>query len=235
MFNTSKVLPILPLKSNLKTQIRNISFRKVSAWYRNWFYSKTTPPYSHIVQIGDPILRVKAENVPDSLIHTTELKNLIKQLQYVMKKYNSIGISAPQIGVPLRIFLMELNHKNLERFPKDVRKTRQIEHIPFTVFINPVLRVLDYKKATFPEACESFRGYTADVPRHISVQCSGLNELGKKVSLNSQGWTARVIQHEMDHLDGKMYTDLMDRPSLSCSCWQAVNAHSGRISIPFAP
>lgn len=113
------------------------------------------------------------------------------------------------------------------------------------------MKVIDYTKIIHSESCESFKGFYADVPRHYAVEVEGmyhtykllfyiyfliaLNENGKKFNLKLKGWAARIVQHEMDHLNGKLYTDIMDRKSLTCSCWQVINERRGKVLLPFGP
>lgn len=85
------------------------------------------------------------------------------------------------------------------------------------------------------ESCESVRGYSAQVPRYQEVHVKGYDTTGKLNELLAKGWNARIVQHEMDHLNGIIYTDVMDRKSFTCSCWQAVNAREGRVYIKFDP
>lgn len=101
--------------------------------------------------------------------------------------------------------------------------------------INPELTVTDYTKKTFVEACASVRGYSAEVPRYDGVTLTGLNRDGKQHQLQLKGWNARIAQHEMDHLNGIVFTDIMNRQSFSCSCWHMVNVKEGRLNIPFGP
>lgn len=103
------------------------------------------------------------------------------------------------------------------------------------MFINPELKVTDFTKRNFYESCESVRGYYAEVPRYDEILLNGYNENGEKVELKLNGWNARIAQHEMDHLDGQIYVDVMNRKTLSCSCWEAVNVKEGRVAIPFCP
>nr|CAD7417435.1 unnamed protein product [Timema poppensis] len=128
------------------------------------------------------------------------------------------------------------------------------------VFINPEMKVLNYEKLVFPEGCESVRGFAADVPRYKEVTVPnneiaakatldhdydaclvpvsnqlGLNERGEAVSLQVAGWPARIVQHEMDHLIGRLYTDSMMRSSLACTAWHQVNASGGKLHIPYTP
>lgn len=101
------------------------------------------------------------------------------------------------------------------------------------MLINPVMKVTDYERRSFPETCASVHGYSAEVPRYNAVELSGINESGSEVKLPLIGWNARIAQHEMDHIDGIIFTDIMDRKSLTCTCWDAVNRHNGRIEIRF--
>lgn len=211
--------------------------RKVLNWYARLApaHGKTTPPFEHVVQIGDPTLRKVSEPVPIEKIKTTEIQTIIKKLQYVISKYGSLGMSAPQIGVNLRIFAMRHTVKQIASVPGDLARLRGMEEIPFTVYINPKLKVVDYTKIIHSEGCESVQGYLADVPRYKAVQVTGLNAEGVERSQVYKDWSARIAQHEMDHLDGKIYTDIMDRKTLTCSCWEEVNLSKGKLVIPFSP
>ncbi|CAD0197159.1 unnamed protein product [Chrysodeixis includens] len=104
-----------------------------------------------------------------------------------------------------------------------------------SVFINPKLKVLDYHKVPHTEACESIQGYLAEVPRYISIEVSAMDAVGDPFSRKFRDWTARVAQHEMDHLDGRLYTDVMDRKTLTCACWKEVNLSKGKVAIPLSP
>lgn len=78
-------------------------------------------------------------------------------------------------------------------------------------------------------------GYTADVNRYEEVLLSGLNEKGDAIEMHLKGWNARIAQHEIDHLNGQMFVDIMEKKTFSCVTWQAVNCHGGQLSIPFYP
>lgn len=123
----------------------------------------------------------------------------------------------------------------------------------FQIFINPKIKVTGVSKVIFPEACESIKGYSATVPRFHSVKVSGcltdffrarivncqiisgLDENAKPIEWAAKGWAARILQHEMDHLDGRMYTDIMDKESFSFNYWHNVNIRSGRFNLSFSP
>lgn len=101
------------------------------------------------------------------------------------------------------------------------------------MLINPTLHVDNYERTTLTEACASVRGYAADVARYEAVTISGHSIDGVVQRLPLSGWNARIAQHEFDHLNGVLFTDVMDAKTLSCTCWQAVNAREGRVYIEF--
>lgn len=222
--------PVVLIKRHL------ITLRKFRELYREfWYPPLSPPPYSHICQIGDPILRYNAEEINPEDIKKSEIKRVLKKMHDVMHSYESVGLAAPQIGVPLRIFMIEFSEKMSEKFSPDIRKSREMAIIPLKVFINPKLTVVSYEKILFPEACESVRGFSADVARYREVLVTGLDAEGKPISWQTSGWPARIVQHEMDHLCGRLYTDIMVRSTFTCTCWEKVNRTGGRIYVPFSP
>ncbi|KAH8241248.1 hypothetical protein KR032_004968 [Drosophila birchii] len=208
------------------------SFRK---WYQQlWTTERTNlPPYNHFTQIGDPVLRQQAALVPQEHIGGPEIEAIVEQMVKVLRKFDCVGIAAPQIGVSLRIIAMEFKGGIRKTLPETVYQSRQMSELPLTVFINPVLTVTNYTKLKHPEGCMSVRGFSAEVERFEGIKLTGLNQSGAKSELELSGWNARIAQHEMDHLDGKLYTDHMDRSTFACTCWEAVNTKSGRVEIPF--
>lgn len=117
-----------------------------------------------------------------------------------MKTYKAMGLSANQIGLSHQMFAVELTEAHLADLSEEFRKSRQVELVPFKVFINPKMKVLDYGKVRDGENCLSFIGYQAVVPRVKSVEIEALDVTGKPFVFKAHGWTARIIQHEMDHL-----------------------------------
>ncbi|XP_026489151.1 peptide deformylase, mitochondrial-like [Vanessa tameamea] len=211
--------------------------RKTINWYAKLApgWGRSLPPYEHVVQIGDPILRKVSEPVPVDKIKTDEIQKVIQKLKYVLDKYGSVGMAAPQIGVNLRIFVMRLTATQIAKIPAETIKLKNMSVVPLTVFVNPKLKVVDYNKIIHSEGCESVRSFSADVARYNEVQVKGYNADGEEILHVFKGWPARIAQHEMDHLDGKLYTDIMDRKSLHCICWDEVNLSKGKIVIPFCP
>ncbi|KAJ8335549.1 hypothetical protein SKAU_G00388910 [Synaphobranchus kaupii] len=182
-----------------------------------------TPPYGHVCQVGDPVLRVKAAEVEVASVGGTEVQEVIGTLVRVMRKLDCVGLSAPQIGVPLRILALEYPERMLRDSSPAAREARGLAPVPLRVFVNPRLRVLDSRTAFFLEACESVSGFSACVPRHLSVEVSGLNERAEPVTWQASGWPARILQHEMDHLDGVLYIDRMDSYTFTNIHWEEHN------------
>ncbi|KAF3689259.1 Peptide deformylase, mitochondrial [Channa argus] len=182
-----------------------------------------SPPYSHVCQVGDPVLRSHAAAVDPASIPGPEIQEVINTMVKVMRKLECVGLSAPQIGVPLRILALEYPQKMLEESSSTSREVRGLSVQPLRIFVNPQLRVLDGRTALFQEACESISGFSATVPRYLSVEISGLNEKGEAVTWQASGWPARILQHEMDHLDGVLYIDRMDSKTFININWQTHN------------
>ncbi|KAM9755076.1 peptide deformylase, mitochondrial isoform 1-T1 [Menidia menidia] len=185
--------------------------------------SPPCPPYSHVCQVGDPVLRSHAAAVDPAAVTGPEVQKVIRTMVKVMRKLECVGLSAPQIGVPLRILALEYPDRMLQESSPAARELRGLSAQPLRVFVNPQLRVLDGRTVLFQEACESISGFSATVPRYLSVEVSGLNEKGEAVTWQANGWSARVLQHEMDHLDGVLYIDRMDSKTFVNINWQAHN------------
>ncbi|XP_033646936.1 peptide deformylase, mitochondrial-like [Asterias rubens] len=168
------------------------------------------PPYDHICQVGDPILRGQSSPVDPRQIKSAEIQNVIRTMVKQMRKVRAVGCAAPQVGVAKQIIVMELTKRHLKWFDEEVLKARECKVFPLKVFINPQVKVVDPRVVTFLEGCMSLCGYDACVPRAYGVQITGLNEKGEEVSWRTTGYAARIIQHEVDHLRGKLFIDTMD-------------------------
>ncbi|KAM3919547.1 peptide deformylase, mitochondrial [Leptodactylus fuscus] len=182
-----------------------------------------SPPYKRVAQTGDPILRVQTQSVPQDHISRADTQAILKRMVQLLKSCGCVGLSAPQLGIPLRIMVLELREEMCQLVPPDVRAQREMEPFPLKIFINPTMRILNSQKLSFPEGCSSIHGFSAVVPRYHSVEISGLNEKGEQSSWKAQGWAARVIQHEMDHLEGVLYIDKMDPRTFVNVNWMEVN------------
>lgn len=108
------------------------SFRK---WYQSMWAPRALPqpPYEHVTQIGDPVLRRRAVDVPTEAITGLEVKFLVRRMEDVLHKYTLVGVAAPQVGSPLNVMVMEFSQKTLNKFSADVQKARRMELLPLTV------------------------------------------------------------------------------------------------------
>ncbi|XP_077371648.1 peptide deformylase, mitochondrial [Festucalex cinctus] len=201
----------------------DIKVRSYFQYIKRKIVSPPSPPYGHVCQVGDPVLRSKAVAVDPSDIKGPEVQKVINTLVKVMRKMECVGISAPQIGVPLRIVALEYPQKMLDEDSPVSRKARGLSVQPLRIFVNPQMRVLDWQTVHFQEGCESICGFSATVPRYLSVEVSGLNEKGEDTTWQASGWPARILQHEMDHLDGVLYIDHMDSKTFININWLVHN------------
>ncbi|KAJ8398668.1 hypothetical protein AAFF_G00421960 [Aldrovandia affinis] len=201
----------------------DVKVRSYLQYLRRKIKPPPTPPYSHVCQVGDPVLRVRAAEVEQGAVLGAEVQQVIGTLVKVMRSMECVGLSAPQIGVPLRILALEFPERMLRDSSPAARDARGLVPVPLRVFVNPHLRVRDSHTASFLEACESISGFSACVPRYLSVEVSGLNERAEPVTWQVSGWPARILQHEMDHLDGVLYIDRMDSRTFTNIHWEEHN------------
>lgn len=119
------------------------------------------------------MLRSSAAAVDPAAITGPEVQQVISTMVKVMRKSECVGLSAPQIGVPLRILALEYTDKMLAEISQVVKDARGVTVQPLRIFVNPQLRVLDGQTVRFQEGCESITGFSALVPRYLSVEVSG--------------------------------------------------------------
>ncbi|KAM9289486.1 peptide deformylase, mitochondrial [Morus bassanus] len=177
------------------------------------------PPFAAPCQVGAPVLRAAAAPVAPERLGGPELRELAEALAAGLRRGPCLGLSAPQLGVPLRVFAAELPPARCRRYPPALRRAHRIEPFPLRLLVNPALRVLDARLVTASEGCASLKGFSAFVPRHWAVHVSGVDEQGRPVSWEATGWAARIVQHEMDHLDGVLYIDRMDPRTFTNVSW----------------
>lgn len=166
-------------------------------------------PHPEVVQAGDPVLRNAAAEVDPAAVNTPEVQALIQRMIRVMRESPGVGLAAPQIGVPLRIFVLEDRQEYLDASsPLEVAERERVP-VPVHVFINPVVEPVGDRTAAFFEGCLSVAGYAGIVERAHAVRVSGLDQHGEARSWEVSGWPARILQHEFDHLNGTLYVDRM--------------------------
>lgn len=127
-----------------------------------------------------------------------------------MRDAPGVGLAAPQIGVSLRLVVIEDSPDGFDEMDEEYVSERKRSSVPLTVLVNPTIEFIDDEKATFYEGCLSVSGFAALTERYFKVRVKALNEKGEPIELNWEGWPARILQHELDHLNGTLYIDRMD-------------------------
>lgn len=151
-----------------------------------------------IITIPDPILRRKAHKVTD---FGKDFQTLVADMIETLHEAPGVGLAAPQIAVSLRVIVVEFNvDEEDEDSPKKLY-----------VLANPEIVESSEEMVSGVEGCLSVNGLVGDVERHLSVVVKAQNKLGKPVKIKATGWLARIFQHEIDHLDGIVFTDRTDK------------------------
>ena len=162
-----------------------------------------------IVQAGEAVLRQRAKDLSAGEIRSREIQNLIEWMRDTMYDAPGVGLAAPQVGLSLRLAVIEDKPENLKDVPDDYLRERDRKAVPFHVIVNPKLTLEGSADAEFFEGCLSLAGFTAVVPRACKVRVECLDHNGEPKTIQATGWYARILQHEIDHLDGTVYIDRM--------------------------
>lgn len=162
-----------------------------------------------IVRAGNPVLRHAVRPVAPDELGTKDLQRLVDTMAAVMRKAPGVGLAAPQIGVGLAVLVLEDREELMSKLSPEQRASRGRRPFPFTALINPELVVVGEERATFLEGCLSVPGYMGLVERALTVEVRGTDPAGRPVVLRESGWPARILQHEVDHVNGTLYVDRM--------------------------
>jgi len=168
-----------------------------------------------ICQAGHPALRRRARDLTPEEIRGDEIQRLIASMVETMRDAPGVGLAAPQVGVSVRLAVIEDRSEYLTAMTPEQAAERQRIPVPLHVIINPELIIDDDETAEFFEGCLSVGGLTALTPRALRVRVKFLDARGQQREIHAQGWYARILQHEIDHLNGVLYVDRMKPRSLS--------------------
>jgi peptide deformylase len=168
-----------------------------------------------IVEVGDPVLREPARPLTPEEIRSAQVAALIELMRETMRDAPGVGLAAPQIGEPLQLAVIEDRSDYQQAASPEDLAARGRAPVPFHVIINPRIEVVDAGPALFAEGCLSVPGFMAEVPRAAAVRVEALDHRGQPVKIEAQGWYARILQHEIDHLQGTLYLDRMDTRTFS--------------------
>lgn len=153
-----------------------------------------------VARIGHPVIRAAAREVPADKIRSPELQRLLDDMADTMHEYDGVGLAGPQVHVGLRVAVLEV--------PASDDRAR--EAVPLMAIVNPRLTPVGEEKIPGWEGCLSVPDLRGIVPRSTRVRLQALDRDGKPIDLEAQGFFARVLQHECDHLDGRVYLDRME-------------------------
>jgi peptide deformylase len=146
-----------------------------------------------IIYIPDPVLRRKAHKITT---FDKDLQVLIDDMIDTVRDAPGVGLAAPQVGVSSRLIVVEYGDEEDETAPKKLY-----------VVVNPEIIQSSEEKEEGVEACLSIPGLVGDVERNFQIVVKGFNRRGQPTRIKAEGWLARIFQHEIDHLDGVLYTD----------------------------
>lgn len=149
-----------------------------------------------ILKMGDPRLLRVAPPVPDSMFGTAQLRDLVSDLFETMQAADGVGLAAPQVGVDLQLVVFGCEHS--DRYP-------EAPEVPCTILLNPVITPLSRDMEDGWEGCLSVPGLRGVVSRHSLIRYQGVDPDGLAIDRNAGGFHARVVQHECDHLIGRLY------------------------------
>jgi len=157
-----------------------------------------------IVTVGHPVLRERAREITPGELASRDVQTLIDDLVDTMRHANGAGLAANQIGVPLRVAVIEVNDN--PRYPYKPR-------IPLTIVVNPVLEPLGTETVAINEGCLSVPNLRGEVDRFVEVRVRFLDREGREHDEIRRGLTAGTFQHECDHLDGQLFLDRVTDPT----------------------
>lgn len=154
-----------------------------------------------VARLGHPVLRQRACDVEVADIRAGKFRRLVEDMIETMHEYQGVGLAGPQVHVPLRIFVFEVE--------ESVAQRRGVSPLPTGVFFNASLEFNDSEMITDHEGCLSVPLLSGVVPRYEKLTLRGIDHNGNPAELTAEGFTARIFQHEVDHTEGHVYLDRM--------------------------
>jgi len=152
-----------------------------------------------VARIGHPVIRAAARELTPAEVRSPEIQKLIDDMRGTMYEYDGVGLAAPQVHESLRLAVLEVAGSD----------ERARDAVPFTVLVNPKVTPVGPETVDGWEGCLSVPDLRGLVPRHARLRLEALDREGRPFTVEAEGFHARVIQHECDHLDGGVYLDRM--------------------------
>lgn len=154
-----------------------------------------------VSRLGHPVLRMQSKDVKAEEIRGGVYDSLIDEMFETMEAYQGVGLAAPQVHLPIRLFVYEL--------PPEVARRRKARPLARGAFFNATLELVGTPDVVDYEGCLSVPFLGGEVPRYPKVILRGLDMKGNPAEVVMEDYAARIFQHEVDHLDGKVYLDRM--------------------------
>ncbi|HWY68314.1 MAG TPA: peptide deformylase [Terriglobales bacterium] len=162
-----------------------------------------------LLQVGEPVLRDRARPLSSEEILSGPIQELISSMHDTLRDAPGVGLAAPQVGVPIQLAIIEDPPEYWTELSASDLAARERTAVPFHVIINPRITSASEPSIEFFEGCLSLDGFTALVPRSREVTVECLDERAEPKTIRASGWYARILQHEIDHLNGTIYIDRM--------------------------
>ncbi len=160
-----------------------------------------------IVTVPDPVLRKKAHRVTD---FGPDLQTLIEDMIETMRDAPGVGLAAPQVNELVRVIVVE--YAEQERSSEgELEESAKSKPPKLYILVNPEIVRYSEEKETGIEGCLSIPGFVGEVERSLEITVRGQNRRGQPMRVKAKGWLGRIFQHEIDHLNGILFTDLTDR------------------------
>jgi peptide deformylase len=157
-----------------------------------------------VARMGHPVLRARAKPLDPADIKSPRVQQLIDDMFETMREYQGVGLAAPQVHASLRLFVA-----GFPPGPEDDEEDDEDNDVPLMAIINPEITPIGDEVVEDWEGCLSIPEIRGRVPRAREIEVKAYDRKGRKMSLRARGFTARVIQHETDHLDGVLFFDRM--------------------------
>jgi peptide deformylase len=158
-----------------------------------------------VARMGHPVLRTRAKSLEVADIKSPEIQQLIDDMFETMQEYQGVGLAAPQVHASVRLFVA-----GFAPGADDDDDEEEEERVPLMALINPEISVVGDDTAEDWEGCLSIPDIRGRVVRAREIKVKGYDRRGRRIEINARGFTARVIQHEADHLDGVLFFDRME-------------------------
>ncbi len=159
-------------------------------------------PIRSISRMGHPVLRQETRPLTPDEVRSPEIQRLMDDMVETMRDADGVGLAAPQVYETIQLLVAEVSA------PKSPESKEPF--LPLLILVNPTLVKASREKETDWEGCLSIPDIWGMVPRHRSVVVKGLDRTGRAITVETRGYAARILQHEMDHLHGILFLDRMD-------------------------